>query len=45
MANQSNVQLIRDGYDAFGKGDMEAVGKVLADDVIVRVPGRYPFGR
>jgi uncharacterized protein len=43
MADQSNVQLIRDMYDAFLKGDMEAVGNVLADDIVVHLPGRHPL--
>ena len=31
--SQQNVQLAQQGYDAFGRGDLEAVGQTFADDV------------
>jgi ketosteroid isomerase-like protein len=43
VADQSNVQLVRDAYEAFGTGDMEAVGKAFAEDIVWRIPGRYPL--
>jgi uncharacterized protein len=43
VADHSNVWLIRDAYEAFEKGDMEVVGKVLADDLVLRWPGRNPL--
>jgi ketosteroid isomerase-like protein len=39
------VQLIRDTYDGFSKGDMQAVGNALADDIVWRGPGWQPVGR
>lgn len=32
--------LIRRAFDAFGKGDMETLGDVFADDAVFHVPGR-----
>jgi ketosteroid isomerase-like protein len=43
MAEHANVELVRDAYDAFVKGDMEAVGKAFADDIVVHDQGRSPF--
>jgi ketosteroid isomerase-like protein len=43
MADQSNVQLVRDAYHAFRKGDLEAVGNAFADDIVRRAPGRSPL--
>jgi ketosteroid isomerase-like protein len=43
MAEQPNVQLIRDANDAFGKGDMETLEKAFADDVVVHFTGRNPL--
>jgi ketosteroid isomerase-like protein len=43
MEDQSNVQVVRGVFDAFGKGDMEAVGNALADDIVWRWPGRHPL--
>jgi ketosteroid isomerase-like protein len=31
--SQENVQLAQQGYEAFGRGDLEAVGQTFADDV------------
>ncbi|MCQ0016131.1 hypothetical protein [Actinomadura madurae] len=38
-----NVTLLKDGYTAFAKGDMELIRGLLADDVVHRVPGRGPI--
>ena len=35
-----NEGLIRKAYDAFGRGDLETVGKLFADDIVFHVPGR-----
>jgi uncharacterized protein len=43
VADQQNVQLVRGVFDAFSKGDMNAVGKVLAGDIVWRWPGRHPL--
>ena len=42
VADQSNVQIVREVYDAFVKGDMETLGKLLADDIVWHVVGRNP---
>ncbi len=38
-----NEDRIRQGFEAFSKGDMEAVGQLFADDVAWHVPGRNPI--
>lgn len=38
-----NVSLLRDGYTAFAKGDMDLICGLLADDVVHRVPGHGPL--
>lgn len=42
-AQHANVQRSRRAYEAFGKGDMETVGKLLADDVVWHVGGNNPL--
>jgi ketosteroid isomerase-like protein len=39
-----NVQVVRAGYQAFGSGDLEGVGKVFADDVEWESPDSIPTG-
>ena len=38
-----NEQRFRQGYEAFSKGDLEAVGELLADDVQWHVAGNNPL--
>lgn len=40
MADHPNVELIRTGYDAYSRGDMETINKLFADDIEWHVPGR-----
>ena len=35
-----NEELLRQGYEAFSKGDMEALAALFADDVVWHTPGR-----
>ena len=35
-----NEDLLRTGFEAFGRGDMEAVGKLFTDDVVWHFPGK-----
>lgn len=42
MTAADNAQLIKDGYTAFGKGDIAAVLAIFADDIAWHVPGRSP---
>ena len=39
----SNEDLARRGYDAFTRGDMQAVSDVFADDIVWHAPGRNPL--
>jgi uncharacterized protein len=43
MADNANVELLRKGYDAFMKGDMETLNTVFADDIVFRFLGRNPL--
>ena len=38
-----NEGLIQQGYDAFGKGDFDALNDLFADDVKWHTPGRSPI--
>jgi ketosteroid isomerase-like protein len=38
-----NEDLLRQGYDAFGRGDMEWLNEHFADDIVWHVPGQNPF--
>jgi len=38
-----NEELMHKGYDAFGKGDMDAVRSLFADDIVWHAPGRNPL--
>lgn len=40
MAEHPNVARIREGYEAFGKGDLAALNDLFADDVVWHVTGR-----
>ncbi len=40
---QSNEDLIRRGYEAFGAGDLETLSSLMADDVVHVVPGNNRF--
>ncbi|MFF7854187.1 nuclear transport factor 2 family protein [Streptomyces sp. NPDC007904] len=39
MAEHPNAHLVREGYDAFVRGDMEALRGMMAADVTHHVPG------
>jgi ketosteroid isomerase-like protein len=38
-----NEELLRNGYDAFGKGDMETIRSLFADDIVWHSPGKSPL--
>ncbi len=40
---QSNAEIIRSGYEAFGRGDVPAVLGIFAEDISWHVPGRNPM--
>jgi ketosteroid isomerase-like protein len=43
LTAQENAELIREGYEAFSKGDIPAVVALWADDIAWHVPGRNPL--
>ena len=43
MTDHANVELIRRGYEAFSKGDMQTVDLLFADDIVWHNGGRGPF--
>jgi uncharacterized protein len=38
-----NEQLVRTGYDAFSRGDMDTLRELFAEGVVWHVPGRSPL--
>ena len=40
MGAQDNDELIRSGYEAFSKGDMETIARILAPDIRWTISGR-----
>jgi ketosteroid isomerase-like protein len=43
MSEHPNVQHMRDGYAAFGKGDLPALEELITEDVVWHVAGRTPL--
>lgn len=43
MAEHPHAALIRRGYDAFSRGDMETIAAIFADDIEWNIPGRSPL--
>jgi ketosteroid isomerase-like protein len=41
---RDNVDVIEGAWDAFGKGDLDAVAAAAADDAEIRIPESLPFG-
>jgi uncharacterized protein len=39
MSDHPNVQRMRDGYDAFAKGDLAALRELMTEDIVWHVPG------
>ena len=42
---QSNAALIKSGYEAFARGDLQGALAVFAEDILWHVPGRGPLSR
>lgn len=38
-----NEDLMRRGYEAFGKGDMATIAELFADDIVWHAPGKSPL--
>ena len=45
MAEHPNAQLVRDGYAAFGRGDLEFIRGIFAPDIVWHVGGRSRLAR
>jgi uncharacterized protein len=43
MTEHPNVEHARRGYDAFAKGDLVALGELMADDIVWHVKGAGPL--
>lgn len=43
MTEHPNAKLIRHGYDAFARGDLEALREFMVPDVVWHEPGRGPL--
>ena len=43
MIEHPNANLIRRGYDAFARGDLDALSEFMAHDVVWHEPGRGPL--
>jgi uncharacterized protein len=39
MGTQENLQIVKDGYAAFGRGDLPGLLSLLAEDVVWDIPG------
>ena len=45
LTAQENAELVRGGYEAFGKGDIPAVVAIWSDDIVWHISGRSPLAR
>jgi ketosteroid isomerase-like protein len=43
MANQADVEVVRNAYEAFSKGDMASLDQLFSDDIVFYVPGNFPL--
>jgi uncharacterized protein len=43
LPEHPNVELMRRGYEAFAKGDLQTVGEILSDDIVWHAPGDNPL--
>jgi ketosteroid isomerase-like protein len=43
LENNTNIQIVQDFFDAYGKNDLEGIRQVLAEDVQWHIPGRHPL--
>jgi uncharacterized protein len=42
MGMKENAEVVRNGYEAFGKGDMDTIRANATDDIVWKVPGKNP---
>ncbi|HVA07442.1 MAG TPA: nuclear transport factor 2 family protein [Acidimicrobiales bacterium] len=43
MGMKENAEVVRNGYDAFAKGDLDTLRELIAADVVWQVPGKSPI--
>jgi uncharacterized protein len=43
LENNTNIQLVQDFFEAYGKNDLAGMRQVLAEDVQWHIPGRHPL--
>jgi uncharacterized protein len=43
MGMKENAEVVRNGYDAFAKGDLDTLRELIAADVVWKVPGKSPL--
>jgi len=43
MSAQKNVQIVKDAYAAFGRGDIQGLLALFADDIEWIIPGEWPL--
>ena len=43
MERHESEEIVRRGYDAIARGDLDTVGQMLSDDVAWHVPGNNPM--
>jgi ketosteroid isomerase-like protein len=43
LENNTNIQIVQDFFDAYGKNDFEGIRQVFAEDVQWYIPGRHPL--
>jgi uncharacterized protein len=43
LENNTNIQIVQDFFEAYGKNDLEGMRQVLAEDVQWHIPGRHPL--
>jgi nitrous oxide reductase len=43
VADNPNVTLIKQYYQAYGSGDLDAVRSIFAPDIVWRIPGHHPL--
>ncbi|MFJ9115209.1 nuclear transport factor 2 family protein [Streptomyces sp. NPDC102394] len=43
MAEHPHAQLVRKGYEAFSRGDMDALRSLITSDATQHVPGSHPL--
>jgi uncharacterized protein len=43
MSEQQNVQIVNDAYAAFGRGDIQGLLALFAEDIEWIIPGEWPL--